>query len=111
MRVIEKEMLNAIGERKNWKKDNTQVRVYDNQSDLEVYLHGNLICKIKKHTKELYLYDGGWQSSTTKSRLNAILRKSHNGSIFQKAYVWYFTNNISTYDFELINTLGLHYMY
>ena len=40
--------------------------------------------------KELSLYDGGWQSNTTKSRLNALCYEFATGfSVFQKNWDWY----------------------
>jgi len=108
MRIIEKEMLEAIYQWKNWKKDNTKVEIYDNESDLKVYLYNNLIAKIKKHTHALYLYDGGWKSVTTKSRLNALLygRPQH---VFQKDFEWFVSDSIKNeiVPFYRINELNL----
>ena len=40
--------------------------------------------------KELSLYDGGWQSNTTKSRLNALCYELATGfSVFQKNWDWF----------------------
>jgi hypothetical protein len=53
-----------------------------------VLLHGNKIAEIGYTC--MTLYDGGYQSATTKSRLNAILSAFGNGEyIFQKDFVWY----------------------
>ena len=87
MRKIEQQMNNAIAAQKDWKNANTEVVSCSNVSD--VYLHGNLIARIGETWIELY--DGGWQTATTKSRLNAVL--SENGlpgeSVFQKNYEWF----------------------
>ena len=49
----------------------------------ELYLHGN--CIARKHPNGLIISDGGWQSNTTKERLNAI----PGVSIHQKNFRWY----------------------
>ena len=77
----------AITNGKDWKNANTEVVNVDDVS--KVYLHGNLIAEVDSNG--IKLYDGGWQSNTTKSRLNAIL--SEHGiageCVFQKDFVWY----------------------
>ena len=44
-----------------------------------VYLHGNHIATYNYADKELALFDGGWQSNTTKSRLNALCNEFATG--------------------------------
>ena len=87
MRKIESQMNAAIKAGKDFKVANTQVIACSNVSD--VYLHGNLIARIGETWIELF--DGGYQSNTTKSRLNAIL-KVHGlpgESVFQKNFQWF----------------------
>ena len=88
MRKIEKQMNDAITASKDWKLDNTEV--INNGDVSEVYLHNNLIAKIGDTWMQLF--DGGWQSNTTKSRLNALLSAHGIGGegVFQKNYVWQF---------------------
>ena len=74
MRKIESEMNAAIRGRRDWAKANTSVVINDS-NDALVYLHGNFIAKVSQHFVQLF--DGGWQSVTTKSRLNAILDDFH----------------------------------
>lgn len=87
MRKIETEMNAAIASGKEWRKANTSVTFEGEVA--EVRLHGNLIAKIGEGFIELF--DGGWQSTTTKSRLNAIL--SENGlpgeRVFAKQFNWF----------------------
>jgi hypothetical protein len=87
MRKIEAQMNDAIQQEKDWKCKNTEVINYSNVSD--VFLHGNLIARIGETWIELF--DGGWQSNTTKSRLNAILQAHGAGGeyIFQKNFQWF----------------------
>ena len=87
MRKIEKQMNTAIATQKDWKNANTRVFNMDGVS--YVYLHDHKIAEIGEGF--ITLYDGGWQSATTKSRLNAVL--SENGlpgeGVFQKNYEWF----------------------
>ena len=91
MRKIESLMNTAIGAGKDFKLDNTEVISCSNVSD--VYLHGNLIARIGETWIELF--DGGWQTTTTKSRLNAILEANGCGGerVFQKKGQWFITIN------------------
>lgn len=85
-RKIERLMNAAITAGKDWKLDNTEVVACSNVVD--VFLHDNLIARIGETWIELF--DGGRQSKTTKSRLNAILSEHGCGeSIFQKNFQWF----------------------
>ena len=88
MRKIERLMNAAITAGKDWKLGNTEVVACSHVT--VVFLHGNLIARIGETWIELF--DGGWQSHTTKSRLNAILREHGIGdeSVFQKNFQWFF---------------------
>jgi hypothetical protein len=87
MRLIERQMNDAITTSKDWKNSNTEVINYSNCSD--VFLFGNLIARIGETWIELF--DGGYQSATTKSRLNAILSAHgcENEYVFQKKGEWF----------------------
>ena len=95
MRQIEKNMNSAIWSKTNWTGSNTTVITEDNIST--VMLHGNHIATYYHDTKELALFDGGWQSNTTKSRLNALCAEFAMGfGVFQKNWEWFvsdFSNN------------------
>jgi hypothetical protein len=99
MRKIELMMNHAITHCKNWNCDNTSVS-YDEENDVnKVYLHGNKIAEIG--STWLRLYDGGWRTNTTKSRLSAILRAHGNGeTIFQKKGKWYIDTKVNVTEFE-----------
>lgn len=100
MRNIEYKMNRAIIECKNWKLDNTEV-IYNQEQDInEVYLHNNLIAKIGDTW--IQLFDSGYQSVTTKSRLNALLLMNGGddcGRVYQKDYQWYYSNSQQTIPF------------
>lgn len=84
-------MNRAILNQKDWKNANTQVINYSNCSD--VFLHNNLIARIGETWIELF--DGGVQSATTKSRINALL-KAHgceNEYVFQRKGEWFLNYN------------------
>jgi hypothetical protein len=91
MRKIERLMNAAITAGKDWKSANTEVVNIDGVS--EVLLHGNKIAEVGDTF--LRLFDGGWQSNTTKSRLNAILQAHGAGGerVFQKGWEWFITMN------------------
>ena len=99
MRKIEFLMNRAIEHKTDWKNANTEVINADGVSS--VYLHGNLIAEITDEA--LKLFDGGWQSNTTKSRLNALINEFCNGmtdGVFQKDFAWYIMDNNQTVPFE-----------
>ena len=90
MRKIETEMNSAVLSRRNFSKANTSVSINDRIA--EVRLHGNLIARVGDNFVQIL--DGGWQSVTTKSRLNALLSDvTPDGSVFQKDYVWYYNSS------------------
>jgi len=97
MRKIERLMNAAISDSKDFKMDNTEVIACSNVSD--VYLHGNLIARIGETWIELF--DGGRQSKTTKSRLNAILSAfgMEGEYVFQKNFQWFVNYNGSPIPF------------
>ena len=87
MRKIESQMNDAISNKVTWKNANTEVQYINGVS--YVYLHGNKIAEVGDNF--IRLFDGGWQTTTTKSRLNAILSEHglKNEGVYQKAYKWF----------------------
>jgi len=87
MRKIETQMIAAVHGNKNWSSGNTQVVTNDGVST--VYLHGNKIAMIDDNS--MTIFDGGWQSVTTKSRLNALCSEFciAGEGVFQKDFLWY----------------------
>ena len=89
MRKIESQMCQAVQQNINWKNANTEVTIDKETNTSSVYLHGNLIATVTDN--DMTIYDGGWQSNTTKSRLNALCDAfcvSGEG-VFQKDFAWY----------------------
>ena len=100
MRKIESDMINAIKRGINWKSSNSEVYTNDNTASL-VYLHGNHIATVTYN--KLTVFDGGWQSNTTKSRLNALINEfadAYSCGIFQKNFSWFLTDRNETVEFE-----------
>ena len=88
MRKIEEQMNTAIRYRRNWAGSNTMVRV--SREVVKVFLHGNHIATYFHAERKLQLFDGGWQSNTTKSRLNALCYELATGfGVFQKNWNWF----------------------
>ena len=91
MRVIEKNMNAAIRNGKDFRSGNTSVTNSINaegNSEAIIKLHGNHIGTVTNDT--LLLFDGGWQSNTTKSRLNALCYEFATGyRVFQKNWDWF----------------------
>ena len=91
MRVIEKNMNTAIRNGKDFRSGNTSVTHSINdagQREAIIKLHGNHIATVMNDT--MLLFDGGWQSNTTKSRLNALCQEfAPYAFVFQKNWDWY----------------------
>ena len=87
MRKIERLMNAAISEGRDWSLKNTSVTMNGNIA--EVRLHGNLIAEVSDEC--VTLHDGGWQSVTTKSRLNAIMSEHclPGEGVFQEKWEWF----------------------
>jgi hypothetical protein len=71
MRQIEKRMNLAVLQGKDWRCKNTAVTVLGDVT--YVVLHGSCIATIDRGSRELILCLCGWNTVTTRSRLNAIL--------------------------------------
>ena len=101
MRKIEQQMNRALVNKNNWAGSNTTVRYNDSTDCSSVYLHGHQIATLDHKNQALKLSSCGYQTVTTKSRLNAILHEIDYGcKVFQKNWDWYFkSNNNQTVDF------------
>jgi hypothetical protein len=89
MRKVEQEMIRAFISGTSLRIANDKV-VTDGENT-KWYLHNNLIAEyIKEPYKTVNLYDAGWRTNTTKSRLNALLDWYVPGTrIHQKNYQWF----------------------
>jgi len=86
-RKIEIQMNRAVQSGNDFRLANTSVSHHEGVAI--VRLHGNKIAEIGDDF--MTLFDGGWQSVTTKSRLNALLEEfsAPADGVFQKAYTWF----------------------
>lgn len=101
MRKIEEQMCNAVHHNIDWTNGNTTVHFNEENGESVVRLHGNKIAVIGDDF--LQIFDGGWQTTTTKSRLNALIDRFCNAvtdGVFQKDYQWFIRDNKVTRDFE-----------
>lgn len=78
MKQITKEAVDAFLNGYYYKKSNMEVTCG------QMYLHGNKIAWFDKN-KQLWISNCGWQSNTTKERLNAL----PNVNIVQRNHQWY----------------------
>ena len=100
MRKIERQMNFAISNKGNWSLSNTSVEYNENTNCSNVFLHGHNIATLDHSTKALKMSSCGWESVTTKSRLNAILQEVRYGaSVFQKQFEWFLNFKGQTVDF------------
>ena len=79
MRKIEEQMNMAIRSRKNWSGSNTTVQCFKENgvtTEVNVLLHGNCIAWFDTASNDFNISSAGWETVTTKSRLNAILEES-----------------------------------
>ena len=99
MRKIERQMNAAITAKSDWKTGNTEVHFCDGVSF--VFLHGKKIAEVGDNF--IRLFDGGFQSNTTKSRLNAILQEHGlpGECVFQKNWTWFLRSKWGT-EFSVI---------
>ena len=82
-------MIQAIQNNKTWQSANTSVQFIEENETSKVYLHGNHIATVSDDN--MTIFDGGWQSNTTKSRLNALCNEFcvTGEGVFQKNYKWF----------------------
>lgn len=98
MRLVEKQMLDAIRNRKDFCSGNTMVSV--NGFLVFVYLHGNCIFGMNYKTHVKAYNSCGWRTPTTKSRLNAL-----GADIYQKDKVWYHSDGSEFVDEDITEAM------
>lgn len=82
-------MIAAIHNNQDWSNANTRVIYSPIRNTSEVYLHNNLIAIVADD--DMQIFDGGYQSVTTKSRLNALCSEFcvDGECVYQKNFQWY----------------------
>ena len=104
MRKIEQQMLQAIANRRDWRSNNTEVQCVtfphggEEIDRVYVRLHGSTIAIITPN--EVDASDCGWQTTTTKRRLNVLLQEFCGVGLYQKNRVWYSYKQSDEQEFE-----------
>ena len=94
MRKIEKMMNMAITHKTDWSSSNTRVEYNNSTNCSSIYLHGHQIATFDHNLKAVKLSSCGYETVTTKSRLNAILEEVKYGcKVFQKQFNWFVSYN------------------
>ena len=91
MRKITREASKALRNGENYSNSNTIVKGCTLEPR-SMKLHDNTIAVWDGEAHTLTINDCGWQSTTTKERLNGVLYYFGLGHIFQKNYTWYYMN-------------------
>ena len=100
MRKLEKQMNYALSNKNNWAGSNTTVCYNDSTNCSSVYLHGHQLATLEHDTKAVKLSSCGYETVTTKSRLNSILEEVKYGcKVFQKNFNWFVSYNGQTRNF------------
>ena len=100
MRKLERQMNFAVSNKSNWCGSNTQVTYNESTNCSSVYLHGHLIATYDHNLKAVKLDSCGYETVTTKSRLNALLEEVKYGAkVFQKNFNWFVSYNNQTESF------------
>ena len=94
-------MIAAIKASKDWQSANTSVHYNEENNVSIVRLHGNKIAEVGDDF--MTIFDGGWQTVTTKSRLNALINEFCNSltdGVYQRNYQWFISDNNVEREFE-----------
>lgn len=92
MNQISQQAAKAFKEMRSFRKDNTEVRV-DENNNAEMFLFGNRIAI--RNVIATLISNAGCFNNTTKERLNAICGMLINKyPIYQKKFTWYYNDEI-----------------
>ena len=90
----------AISNKADWSSSNTRVEYNNSTNCSSIYLHGHQIATFDHNLKAVKLSSCGYETVTTKSRLNAILEEVKYGcKVFQKNWNWFVSYNNQTASF------------
>jgi len=93
MRKITQQAIKAFTGKYNFKNGNTEVIRIENNTNIktELYLHNNLIAY--EINDNIYISSQGWQTSTTRERLNGILSYYECGRVCIKNFSMYYIDS------------------
>ncbi len=107
-------MNRAIVNKNCWQSSNTSVTFNPSTNCSQVYLHGHQIATFDHNTQAVKLDSCGYETVTTKSRLNAILEEVKYGcKVFQRKFEWFvsyqgqtesFTDGMILFDTDSLQT-------
>lgn len=100
MRKITENAVVAFFNNYDFNRDNTSVSYDYDTNTATMRLHGNLIAK--KVNGTVSISNCGWETTTTKERLNGILNRLNISGLYQKAFVWYWKGDIEFPDNEMV---------
>jgi hypothetical protein len=93
MRKITSQSVDAFVNEYRFKQGNTAVCGATEAREWYLMLHNNLIAKKIVFVNELWITDAGWQTVTTRERLNGVISRITLGWVlFQKNWEWYLTD-------------------
>ena len=100
MRKIERQMIQCIIDEKSMSKANTRVE-YEKNYRFNFYLHGHKIAVYYPNGMNLHLNNCGYETNTTKSRLNALIKHVLGGTsgIYQHNFNWFLKKDKDVVDF------------
>ena len=102
MRTIEEKIIAALRSGNGLKKLSCQDSVKVEENKIEYYLWDNLL--FWSNSDSIYFFSGrGWNTLTTKNRLNAILYNFLRVYIIQKNYKWFLNWNQKEYLIDATN--------
>lgn len=86
-RKITKDSVKAFLSGENFRRDNTEVR--STGESIHLYLHGSCIATRTPWNGDICINNQGYQTVTTKERLNGLLYALGLAPIYQKNFKWY----------------------
>ena len=90
----------AISNKADRSSSNTRVEYNNSTNCSSIYLHGHQIATFDHNLKAVKLSSCGYETVTTKSRLNAILEEVKYGcKVLQKNFNWFVKYNDQTASF------------
>ena len=102
MRTIEEKIIAALRSENGFKKLSCRDSVKVEENRIEYFLWDNLL--FWSNSDNIYFFSGrGWNSLTTKNRLNAILYNFLHVYIIQKNYKWVLNWNNKEYPIDATN--------
>ena len=88
MRKVTEKAVQAFVAGRNFSQGNTRVSVVDGH-DVALALHGNVIALLDTRTGIVQVNNKGYDTNTTKERLNGVISAFGGDTIYQKNWEWY----------------------